>query len=133
MTLPRETTSAPTIGLGCVRPRPCSASTSASSMSRSSGEGLLPPSELLLLALALVDQLLQLAHELAQVLERTVHRGEAHVRHLVEARQLAHHRLADHAGGDLLLAHLLQPPLDAVDDGLDLLGPDRPLLAGELD
>src|SRR5256885_9444089 len=123
MTRPPETTNAPTMGLGCVRPRPRSASTRASSMSCSS---------LLLLALALVDQLLELAHELAHVLERPVHRGEPHVGDLVEAGELPHHRLADEGGGDLLLAHLLEAALDAVDDGLDLLGGDWPFAAGQL-
>src|SRR5256885_1974458 len=122
MTRPPATTSAPTMGLGCVRPRPRSASVSAFRMS-SSSEGLF------LLALALVDQLLELAHELAHVLERAVHRGEPHVGDLVEAAQLPHHRLAYEGGRDLLLTDLLEAPLDAVDDGLDLLGGDRPLAA----
>src|SRR5437879_5302298 len=126
MTRPPETTSAPTMGLGCVRPRPRSDSVSAFRMS-SSSEGLL------LLALALVDQLLELAHELAHVLERPVHRGEPHVGDLVEAGELPHHRLADEGGRDLLLAHLLKAALDAVDDGLDLLGGDGPLAAGQLE
>src|SRR5437868_9677222 len=122
MTRPPETTNAPTMGFGCVRPRPRSASTRASSMSCPS---------LLLLALALVDQLLELAHELAHVLERSVHRGEPHVGDLVEAGELPHHRLADEGGRDLLLAHLLKAALDAVHDGLYLLGGDGPLAAGQ--
>src|SRR5712671_4287418 len=133
ITSPFDTTSAPTTGFGWVRPRPSSASATASSMSRSSRDGPLRAGELLLLALALVDQLLQLAHELAQVLERAVHGGEADVRHLVEPGKLAHHRLADEARGHFLFAELLEPTLDAVDDRLDLLGGDGPLLAGKLD
>src|SRR5256885_718485 len=125
MTRPLATTSAPTMGLGCVRPRPRSASVSAFRMSSSS-------ERLLLLALALVDQLLELAHELAHVLERPVHRGEPYVGDLVEAAQLPHDRFAHEGGRDLLLAHFLKTPLDAVDDGLDLLGGDGAFAARQL-
>src|SRR3954470_15972606 len=103
------------MGLGWVRPRPRSASESASSISFSS---------LFLLALALVDQLLELAHELAHVPEGPVDRREAYVGDLVEAGELPHHGFAHEGSGNLLVAHLLQPAFDAVDDGLDLLRGD---------
>src|SRR5205823_12466360 len=75
----------------------------------------------------------QLMHELVDVAERAVHRGEAHVRDGVELVQLAHHGLADRAAGDLPLAALLELALDLVDQGLDGVDRDRALLAGALE
>src|SRR5262249_48377095 len=95
---------------------------------------LLAANRLLAVALApaLLDQLLQLLHELADVLERAVDRREAHVGDGIEAVQLTHHRLADDRALQLALAAPLQAALDAFDDRLDLLHRDRPLLARPL-
>ena len=44
--------------------------------------------------LVVLDQVLHLVHELGDVLELAVHRGEAHVGDLVELLQVLHHDLA---------------------------------------
>ena len=65
-----------------------------------------------------VQQVLQLAHELADVAEVAIHRGEPHVGDLVEPLQLLHHERADFGRRDLLLRPLLQRGLDAIGDRL---------------
>ena len=76
-----------------------------------------------------VQQILQLVHELADVAEVAVDRGEAHVRHLVEPLQLLHHERADVGGRDFLLGPLLQRRFDAIGHRLERRDADRPLLA----
>src|SRR5262249_25269111 len=76
-----------------------------------------------------LDQVLELAHELADVFERPVHRREAHVCHLVELVQLAHDCFTNHRARDFLLTAFLQRLLDAVGGLLDGRDADRPFLA----
>src|SRR5262249_37858880 len=83
-------------------------------------------------AAALLQQILELLHELADVLERPIDGGKAHVGNRVEVVQLAHDRLADHRARHFLLAPLLDRALDPVHRLLDRLDAHRPLLAGLL-
>ena len=80
-----------------------------------------------------VEQPLELVHELGDVLELAVDRGEAHVGHVVELLQARHDALADRVARDLLLAELEQLVLDLLDDALDRGGAHGALLAGLLD
>src|SRR5262249_7822818 len=84
---------------------------------------------LLALRPALAQQILELVHELIDVLERAIDRGEAHVGDGVELVERLHHRLADHRARDLALGAVEEAALDAVDVLLDLLDADRALLA----
>src|SRR5689334_15399506 len=95
---PRRTTTAPTGGFGLVRPSPRRARATARAMKRASSSriGRSAPARLAgAFRAPLFDQLLQLVHELADVLERAVDGREADVRDGVEAVQLAHERLPD--------------------------------------
>src|SRR5262245_43966390 len=66
--------------------------------------------------LAFLDQSLHLVHELRDVLELPIDRGEADVGHLVELLQMLHDQIAQLEGRDLLLRPLVQPRLDVGDD-----------------
>src|SRR6266511_1373011 len=76
-----------------------------------------------------IQQILQLAHELADVPEVPVHRRKAYIRDLVQVLQLLHDERADLGGGDLLLRPLLQHQLHAIADVLDGRHTHRTLLA----
>src|SRR5262245_9279117 len=59
----------------------------------------------------------------------TIHRREPHVRHFIEPFELLHYEAADIGGGDFLFRPVLEGRLDAVGDGLERRGADRPFLA----
>src|SRR5262245_62174997 len=76
-----------------------------------------------------VEEIVQLAHELADVAELTVHGREAHVGDLVQLLQLLHHEAAHFRGGDFPLGPLLQRALDAIGDRLERGDAHGPLFA----
>ena len=76
------------------------------------------------------EQPLERGHELVDVLEVAVDRGEADEGHLVELLQAVHQELADLVGRDLAVGALLHHGLDPLDDRLERLHRDRALLAG---
>ena len=76
----------------------------------------------------MVPQPLDFLAERLDVLEAAVHRGEAHVCHLVQVPQLLHDQLAHHARGNFALAEHAQLVADAPDGLLDRLEADRALL-----
>ena len=76
--------------------------------------------------------LLEVAEEggvVVGVLEVAEHRREARGRERVELDELREHALADRARADLLLAELLRAALDAIDEPVERVRADRPLLA----
>src|SRR5579859_7588216 len=77
---------------------------------------------------ARAQDLLDLALDLLQVHELSVHRREADVRDLVEVAQAVHDHLADLAARDLHPARPAQLRLDVVDDGPQPLRRDVALL-----
>src|SRR5687768_114307 len=79
--------------------------------------------------LAFADHPAQFAHEIVEVLELAVDRGEAHVGDLIEIAQLVHHQSADGGGVDLTVAFAEQALVDAVDRRLEVGGRYRALLA----
>ena len=66
--------------------------------------------------------------EFFDVVQVALDRGEAHVGHFVQARELAHHQFADARGGDLACPGGQQLVLNARDGGIDLLNAERALL-----
>src|SRR5262245_1311159 len=67
------------------------------------------------------------------VLEIAEDRGKPRGRQRVEAHQLVHHALAEPGALDLLLPEVLDRALQAVDQLLEVVRRDRPLLAGLAD
>src|SRR5216683_3263089 len=83
--------------------------------------------------LAQPDQVFELVHELVDILEGAVDRGEAHIRDLVDAVQFTHYGTADKRTRDFLAAAFRYRRFDSVGHLLDRLHRDRPLLACLLD
>src|SRR5262245_23544685 len=75
-----------------------------------------------------VEQVFQLAHELADVAEVTIHGSKTHVSDLVETLELVHHQLADFVRPHLFLGTFLQRRFDLVGHALDGGNADGPLL-----
>src|SRR5262249_31953028 len=71
--------------------------------------------------LAKTNQIFELVHELIDILERTVHRCEANVYHLIHAAQFVHYSGADFAARDLLGSTLGGVMFDTVGDFFDSL------------
>src|SRR6266852_4640085 len=94
---------------------------------------LLKPRRVRGILLAQPDQVFELVHELVDILEGTVDRGEAHIRDLVDAMQFVHYGTADERTRDFLAAALRYRRFDSVDYLLNRLHRDRPLLACLLD
>src|SRR4029079_11887124 len=65
------------------------------------------------------EQVLELAHEFADVAERAVHGRKAHVGDLVEALQLLHHDRPAFFGPHFLFGAVLESSLDLVRNTLD--------------
>src|SRR6185437_6418705 len=78
-------------------------------------------------------QLLDFLAERMHVLELAVDRGEAHVGHLVEVLQLAHHQLADLARRHFAFAAAAQVVDDRAHRAVHIVGGDRPLLQRALE
>ena len=76
------------------------------------------------------SRLLQLFHELGNILELAVNGGEPHVGDLVEPLQLIHHHPSYLRARDLFLSPLRQAVLDPRHRFLEIGNPDRPLFAG---
>src|SRR5262245_41878802 len=70
----------------------------------------------------------QLFHEVVDVLELAVHRGEPHERHLIDVAEHAEDPLADAPRRDLALEVLVDVGFDFADDPLDLLFADGALV-----
>src|SRR5579859_118838 len=77
-----------------------------------------------------MSQALDLLAERLDVLKAAIHRGEAHVGHLVEMAQFLHDELTNGARRHLALAEHTQIVADAPDRLLDRLGTDWALLEG---
>src|SRR5688500_13434366 len=65
------------------------------------------------------QKILELAHELAHIAERAIHRREADVGDLVQPLQLLHDDGADFLGAHLFLGAILERRFDLVGDALD--------------
>ena len=76
------------------------------------------------------EQAFHLFHELVDVLELPVHRGEPHVRDLVQIVEAAHDQLSDLGRGDLPVGLLGQPAFDVVHDLFELRHAHRSFLDG---
>src|SRR5260370_7568599 len=79
---------------------------------------------------AILQQILQLAHEFLDVLEIHVHAREAHVRNFVELLQAVHDHFADFGGGQLALGGFVHDAFDFVNDAFKLGRRHRPFFAG---
>src|SRR5208283_1422629 len=102
-TLPSLTSTAPTTGLGAVRPIPRRASRRASAINRSASRGILYCWAVLrgsALRLSLLPaflefiQFLQFLHKFFNVPERPVDRCKSHVRHVIHLPEFFHNPLA---------------------------------------
>src|SRR3972149_3531366 len=79
--------------------------------------------------LPFLQESLHLVHELADVLELPVHRGEADVSHLVELLEVLHHQVPELQARDLLPRPAAEALLYIGDHIVHGLHPHRPLLA----
>src|SRR3569623_3275890 len=108
------------MGLGRVVPAPRRASASARRMKRwsasSKAGGIAAAAAAFRRSLARsparLHQRLQLIHQLRNVTERSINRGESHIRNDVYVSQRRHHRVADARGRNNQLTGLLQVALD---------------------
>src|SRR5260370_7396709 len=89
---------------------------------------LLEPRSVRSILLAQPDQVFELVHELVDILEGAVDRGEAHIRNLVDAVQFTHYGAADKRTRDFLAAAFQYGRFDSVGHLLDRLHRARPLL-----
>src|SRR6202165_4524023 len=71
---------------------------------------------------AILDQILQFAHELLHILEVHVHRSKSHVRDLIQLLQPVHDHFADFRGGQFAFGGLLHHALDFIHDCFQLGG-----------
>ena len=78
----------------------------------------------------LFEKVLQFVHKLPDVLELPIDGGETDISHTIQLMKLFHNLLAYLRTLDLLLPLLLEVEFDAIDDLLDKVNADRPLLAG---
>src|SRR6266851_3391079 len=81
-----------------------------------------------LLLRAVLQQVLQLAHELLHVLEVHVHRRKPHVRHLIQFFQAVHDHFADFRGCQFAFRGLLHHAFDFIHDSFQLWRSHRPSL-----
>src|SRR6266481_484567 len=79
-----------------------------------------PRREIELLFNAILQQILQLAHEFLHVLEVHVHRRKPHVRDFVQLFQPVHDHFADFRGGQLAFGGLLHYAFDFIHDCFEL-------------
>src|SRR5262245_22423141 len=75
------------------------------------------------------EKVLELAHELAHVAERAIHRRKAYVGDFIEALQLLHHDRPDLLCTHFLFRTILEPRLDLVSHRFDRGDADWALLA----
>src|SRR6202521_1150900 len=68
----------------------------------------------------ILQQVLQLAHELLHILEVHVHRRESHIRDLIQLFQPVHDHFADFGGGQLAVRGLLHHTFDFIHDSFEL-------------
>src|SRR5438309_1112193 len=73
------------------------------------------------------EELVDLVLDFLEIHERPVDRGEANVRHLVQAAELVHHQFADFTRGNLDLAARSELGLDLVHDAFHRTGGDLAL------
>src|SRR6267143_260150 len=71
---------------------------------------------------AILEQILQLAHEFLYILEVHVHRCKSHVRDLVQLLETVHDHFADFGGGQLAFRSLVHHAFDFIHDGFQLGG-----------
>src|ERR1700682_3884260 len=69
---------------------------------------------------AILEQILQFAHELLHILEVHIHRSKSHVRDLIQLLQPVHDNFADFRGGQLAFGGLLHHTLDFIHDCFQL-------------
>jgi hypothetical protein len=82
------------------------------------------------LSLFRAEEILEFVHELPDVAEGAVHRGEPDVGHLVQPFEFFHDDAADFFGAHLLLRPILEGGFDGVGHRLDRRDADRALLTG---
>jgi len=75
------------------------------------------------------EEVLELAHELLDILKLSVDRGKADVGYWIEGVQLLHDALADFAGWDLTLELLREFSLQLIDELLKIVHADGTFLA----
>src|SRR6266849_3187769 len=78
---------------------------------------------------AILEQILQLAHEFLHVLEVHVHRRKSHVRDLIQFLETVHDHFADFRGGQLAFRGLVHHAFDFIHDGFQLGGGHGTFLA----
>ena len=79
---------------------------------------------------ALLCQGFDFVHELVDVFELAIHRCESDIGDLIELRELLHHFFADSGALDFGFTHILNAFFDAIGDGFDGGGADRPFFTG---
>ena len=92
-------------------------------------EAILRPSTIT----ALLSQRFQLVHELVDVFELAVDRGETNIGDLIQLMKLFHQLFTDDPALDFGFAHFLNAFLDAIRHVFDGGGTDRPFFAGLLE
>ena len=136
---PRPTTASPctrmqpTVGFGQVCPSPRRASPSAARMKPASRSSAAMAFSRRRLPAGGGAQLRDEVLEVVRGLEVLVDAREAHVGDGVDPRQRLHDDRADRVGGDVGLAHRLEPAHDPRDHLVEPLALDRPLLHGDAD
>ena len=75
-------------------------------------------------------EVFQLIHELLNILKLPVDRGKTNIGHTVQMMELRHDLLSDLGTPHFPLSPLLEIELNPVDDLLNLINADRPLLTG---
>src|SRR6266567_1352161 len=90
---------------------------------------LLSPNQKPLFLYAVLQQILQLAHELLHVFEIHIHRRKPHVRHLIQLFQPVHDHFADFRGRQLAFRGFLHHAFDFVHDSFQLWRGHGPFFA----
>ena len=80
-----------------------------------------------------VQQFPHFLHEFGGVLELPVHRSESDIGDLIRLSQFIHNHLTDVLCADLAIRETIDPRFDVLGHGLDLIGGDGALVAGDLD
>ena len=80
--------------------------------------------------LLVAKEILQFIHELLDILELSIDRGEADIGYPIQPVEFLHHSLPDFGTLHLSIPFFLKIKLDAVDNLLNHVDADRPLFAG---
>ncbi len=77
----------------------------------------------------ITQEVLQFVHKVMDVLELPINRGKSYVGHTIQSMKFLHHLFPDLRAPDFPVPFLLKVELDAIDDLLDDIDADGPLLA----